>query len=274
MNLKPFSKLLSLLVSSLLLFGCSPKTTKVNLIVVVDLTSSVEAEAQAEAFDALILTFHEIQRGDSVSIIPITGDATTQGPGRILRFELSEEREIYNGDIRRFKEQVQAKLQELREAAAAKPYTSSDILGAAQLASEELKQFEDQSSKNLVVFLTDFIQDDPQFNFKRDDRLASHESAVQLAGKLASSRAQQFENATVYVGLLRSKDLRNLPQTRRAAVNAFWLEYFKQSGANSVVSAIDGSGRLSRFLKEQRRAVDVAKANGTLAMLDRDDGVH
>jgi hypothetical protein len=98
--------------------------------------------------------------------------------------------------------------------------------------------------------------------------LANDQSAEQLAREVAKNHPQSFENATVYLGLLRSKDLRTLPQPRRSAVNAFWSQYFKENGAESVVSAIDGSGRLSRFLKEQRRKVtDRANGEATLAIV-------
>ncbi|HEY9230869.1 MAG TPA: hypothetical protein VIS78_01955, partial [Blastocatellia bacterium] len=84
------------------------------LVCIIDLTRSIEAESQREAFDALQATLKELRRGDAVAIIPITGDAMTEAQGRVIRLQLSDRREAYDEDLRRFAAEVAERLQRLR----------------------------------------------------------------------------------------------------------------------------------------------------------------
>jgi hypothetical protein len=55
----------------------------------------------------------------------------------------------------------------------------------------------------------------------------------------------------VYLGLLRSTDLKNMSPQRREGVETFWLEYFKQAGAKAVSLSSDGPGQLAKFISSQ-----------------------
>jgi len=130
---------------------------KLRAVVIVDLTGSIEPEARTQAFAALQEAFKHLHRGDELIVIPVTGDAVTEGQGQILRFKVSEQR----GRIRfRLEKNWQwrcRKLEKLQSDAAAKPYSKSDILGAVEIGFEELSN-SDAKSKRILVVLSDFIQ--------------------------------------------------------------------------------------------------------------------
>jgi hypothetical protein len=75
--------------------------------------------------------------------------------------------------------------------------------------------------------------------------MANERSAVELARKISKSHETRFAGATLYLGILRSKDLKKMPNARRGAVQAFWREYFKSGGAGTISLAIDGPGRIA-----------------------------
>src|SRR6185295_14430573 len=119
--------------------GCRRREVEpLQLICIVDLTASVDQKAQAESFTALEAIFIKLKRGDTITLIPITGDSLTEAQGHVLRFHLNEKREAYDADLRRLAKEAQKKLQTIKEQAVAKPYMRSDILGAVTLAVEEL----------------------------------------------------------------------------------------------------------------------------------------
>lgn len=241
-----------LLAGLLLLSACwsAPKDREL-VIFVVDLTGSVKEDAQAEALDAIRSAIeHQLQRGDGLVVIPITDDSLTEAQGQILRFHLAEHREAYDQDIRQLVKDVRQKLQNMQEIARTRPILRSDILGAVKLAEEELDASKWASIRKLVV-LSDFIHDDAQYDFKRDIRLQNEQSAKELARDLSRERVLSLQNTTVYMGLLRSSDLKNLPAAKRSAIQSFWAEYFRDRGAADVLYATDGSGNLAAFLKER-----------------------
>jgi hypothetical protein len=85
------------------------------LVFIIDLTRNIEAESQRQAFDAIQASLKELKRGDSITIIPITGDTMTQAQGCVIRFRLADKREAYDEDLNCFAQQVNERLQRLRE---------------------------------------------------------------------------------------------------------------------------------------------------------------
>lgn len=253
---KRFSHLSAILCAcAFLLYACAPKDDRLRLVCVIDLTSSIEAEAQQEALASLQSALARLRRGDSVTVIPITGDAMNEAQGRALRFRLSERREAYDADLRRTVKEITARLRQMRDEVADKPFSRSDLLGAVALAAEEISGA-DRRDRIAVIVLSDLLQDDSQYDFKRDARMASGQAATRFAELLASQRAKAFEGADVYIGLLRSLDLKGLPQPRRDAVRAFWEGYFRAQGAGNVRFATDGSGRLAEFIERSKADTD------------------
>ncbi|HKQ08183.1 MAG TPA: hypothetical protein VJ464_23865 [Blastocatellia bacterium] len=229
------------------------------LVCVIDLTRRIEAESQREAFDAIQAALKKLRRGDTVAIIPITGDALTDAQGRVIRLQLNDRREAYDEDLRRFAEEVADRLQHLRDEVANNPYNRSDVLGAVRLAGEEMANTKPAACRALVL-LSDFLQDDAQYNFRRDARLANDETAAKFADSVARNQPQVWQQSTVFLGFLRSVDLKGLPQTRRAALQVFWREFFTRQGAVAVRSATDGAGQVAAFVQQQREQSEPAKA--------------
>jgi hypothetical protein len=241
----------ALILISLLAVSCGrQERQRLAIAYVIDMTASVDADAIEQAFAALqpLLSSGKLKRGDSITIIPITGDAVTESQGKIVRIHLSEKREVYDSDLSNLARDVKEKLERIQSEVAANPYQHSDILGAANLAAEELST-EKGNVRKVIVILSDFIQDDSRFNFNLSPELASDRAAVDLARKLAANHASEFASTTLYLGMLRSKDLKRMPNPRREAVQTFWREYFNGGGAGTVSLAIDGPGRISSGLE-------------------------
>jgi hypothetical protein len=251
MNRQRFLKTTAVvLVGALLLTGCNrAKGKPLALVFVIDMTASTDAEGRAKAFRAVQTWFEQkrLRRGDKLTVIPVTGDALTESQGRILRFNLSERREAYDGDLRRIGTEVLDSMARMEKEAADKPYQSSDILGAVRLGAEELEREGDGTRKALIV-LSDFVQDDAQARFKTSPYLAGSSVAEEHARKLASARPLNFKETTIYLGLLRSTELKPMTPARREAIAAFWTEYFHQCGAKEVISVTDGPGQIDRIL--------------------------
>ncbi|MEK6320466.1 MAG: hypothetical protein AABN33_02160 [Acidobacteriota bacterium] len=261
------SKLVALITIIVIisLQACS-HSAPLYLICLLDMSGSVETGAQVNQFEALEPLFKQLKRGDTIIIIPITGDALIEAQGNILRFRLSTKRSAYDGDLRRLRREAQERLRALKEAAEVKPFTRTDLLGAVDVCAEEL-QAAPAGARKTVVVLSDFLQDDRQFKFTREPRLSTTTRSADFAKELARSRAALFNSASVYLGFLRSEDLKRLPEARRAAVRTFWIEYLRARGAASVSVSTDGTGQLARFLEraqsdEARKAASAREEAG------------
>jgi hypothetical protein len=216
---------------------------------VIDLTGSIEREAIEEALKSLgdLFNSKKLQRGDAIYIIPITGDTLTESQGKVIRIHLNEERQVYDSDLIALARDVTEKIERMQAEGIANPYQHSDIFGAADLAAEELST-EKGKVRKAIVILSDFIQDDSRFNFNTSPDVANGKSASELAKKLAASRNSRFTGTSLYLGFLRSKDLRKMQNGRRDAVQLFWKEYFAGAGAQPISSAIDGPGQIPSVL--------------------------
>ncbi len=235
--------------------ACERKATASRqIIVLIDVSASIEPEAQRSAFQAVANVVSALRRGDSLVVIPITGDAGNESQGHILRLTLAEHREAYDQDLRRAGLNLRRSLEETKAATMRNPGSHTDILGALRLAAEEVR-LAGEGRKTTIVVLSDLIQDDNQFDFKSDPALESETSATLLASVSARRQGLSPQGIPVFLGLVRSKDLGHLSPRRRSAIEAFWLEFLKDSGANPVL-AEDGPGLLPIFLTSEPVSVD------------------
>lgn len=251
MSRKKKGALLFTLVAVLLLGGCKRTTAgRQHIIFVIDLSASTVKEGRGKAFEGVQQPFDKglVKRGDSVTVIPITSDALVESQGAILRFDVPATREVYDEDLRALSEDVLDKLQKMQQAAAAKPYAFSDVLGAIKIADEEFAADKPDVRKVLVV-LSDFVEDDRQLSFKTSPVVAGETAAAEAAKKMAA-QIRALKDARVYMGWLQSTDLRKMPPQRREAVKVFWGAFFKQAGAQAVHVCSDGPGQLSKFIAE------------------------
>ena len=245
----------SLLIVCMVLFSACSRSREVplHLVCALDLSGSIAADGRTNSFEAVLDVFKTLKRGDSMTIIPITSDAQIEGPGQMLRFKLSQKREPYDGDLWRLAENVEDGLQTLLASASAQPYKYTDILGTLQLAAEEFS-YTQHNSRRVFLLLSDFIQDDPQYDFKGDKQLTTERSARIFATRLAKSKGAFLDNVQIYLGSIQSKDLRSLPRARRKGIRIFWIEFLSRQLAN-VKWATDGPGQLENFLSTLPRTV-------------------
>lgn len=238
---------------ALLCAGCeqAPKQS-VHLVVLPDLSASIEPRAEQDALKALSKAAASMHRGDSFTVIPITGDADDDDQGRILRWNLPETREPFDGDLLHLEHQEQSELRVLFGRTLKHPYRRTDIFGALRLARQELAGDPPGTVKEIAI-LSDFIEDDRQYHFAKDRRLRNPKTARHLAIPLAQG-SRNLYGVRIYLGGLASTDLRRLGERRREAIRAFWERFLGAQGAR-VEWASDGPGRLASFFSNSRQAV-------------------
>lgn len=222
-----------------------PASRPVEYAFVIDESKSVPDDARAEAHTSVEQNVDYLHRGDSLVVIPLTGDAATQTPGKVQRFRLSAERKAYDVDLKQARSKVREMLDKSREESLAHPYMRTDVLGTLRLAEEE----KGTSESFVLAILSDMIQDTTTMNFMTHPALARTESARKLADQLMAGHEKVWAGAHIFLGQLRSEDLGRTQPERREAIRAFWLEYFRAGGATDVVFATDGVGQLEGFMR-------------------------
>lgn len=246
MNLKPL-RLMLLLAAALV--GCSRHPEPRHIVILIDVSGSIERTSLNQAFKAIEELAGHLQRGDRISIIPILGDAEAQASGRIIRFNVPITRQAYDSDLRHFRVKLKNALGKAQADAVGHPGPKTDILGSIMLADEEFKGSPDHS-RHLLIVLSDFIQESSGVDFKASGYLATPAIARKFAAQLAKNHAVDFNGLPAYLGFLQSREYSALPLTRREAIRRFWVEYFNVSHAHARLVA-DGAGLLSSSIAIQ-----------------------
>jgi hypothetical protein len=225
----------------LLLAGCSQHTPEAT-IDVIDTSSSITPRAEKAALEAVRAQIAHMQRGDTLVAIPITGDSSNDAGGHVLRLSAPTQRETYDDDLRRFREQAQKQL--VTWAASLEPYQSrTDILGALDAAGQELRFLPQGRNRRLIV-VSDFLEDDGAFRFVSARPLADPAQARQLADHLRRQHGFALRGVTLCLGRLESTDFAPLSVERKEAVDAFWTEYFTGEIKSGEIQ-FDGTGLLA-----------------------------
>jgi hypothetical protein len=215
----------------------------------VEETKSVTSDVRKQAHDVVEASVTFLQRGDELVVVPLTGDAAIEAPGKILRVRLSEKRTAYDGDRKKAQTKTRDMLNQMRDEAEVRPFVHTDLLGSLNLLIEEKKAGDLKGEVFTLVVLSDMIQDTPGVNFMTNPALANEEAARKFAGKLLAGNAGMMAGAHVFLGQLRSEDLKRVSMERREAIRSFWIEYFRLAGATDVVFARDGVGQLADFMR-------------------------
>lgn len=211
-------------------------------VVVIDTSLSITPRAERAAFSALSDQISHLGRGDSLVLIPITGNAENDAGGRILRLHAPVVREPYDADIRRFREDGRKQFATWVATVGADP-GRTDILGAFDAARQELAALPKGNNPRLIV-ISDFLEDDGAYNFVRDTALANPTRARHLASRLRVERGFSLTGISLCLGRLESSDFAPLSEERKAAVQAFWTTYTAQPGQTSELG-FDGTGMLA-----------------------------
>ena len=233
------------------LLGCGKQQQPRHIVILPDVSGSIERESLEQAFKAIDELASQLHRGDRIAIIPILGDAQAEASGRIIRFEVPRERRAYDADLRDFRRRLSTSLAEMRNNAVAHPGSKTDILGSVELAAQEF-QSEPWSLDKRFVLLSDFIQEDGHLDFRKDNQLNGQSVAKNSAIHLAKINKLNLSGITIYLGLLRSSEYVSLNRERRAAIGQFWLEYFRACGGHPKV-ADDGPGLIESSMVAELR---------------------
>lgn len=240
-QMNPFSFALSTVAFLPLLLGCSHRTPQAT-VAVVDTSLSITPRAKSAVLDAVKDRITHMQRGDILVVIPITGDAANDAGGRVLRLSAPTRRETYDVDLRRFQDESQKQL--IGWAESLDPHQSqTDILGALDVAHQELASLPERSNRRLIV-VSDFLEDEGAYRFISARSLANPARARQLADHLREQHGFAVQGAPLCLGRLESGDFAILSAERKEAVEAFWTEYFAAGGRPTEIR-FDGTGLLA-----------------------------
>lgn len=234
-------KILILFALAVALLGCGKREHK-HIVILPDVSGSIDRASLEQAFNAMNELARHLQRGDRLTIIPILGDAEAEASGKILRFEVPANRQAYDTDLRDFRNKLNASLKEMQAAAVARPGAKTDILGAIALAEQEFNLHTDQSAK-LLAILSDFIEEDQQFNFRIDSVISGAAPVQRFATRQAWTGDIRLKKVKVYLGLLKSSEFTSLRRSRRNAIKRFWIQYFNDIEAQAEFFD-DGPGLL------------------------------
>jgi hypothetical protein len=241
--INPFRTLLSatIAVFFFLLVACAHRTPQAT-VEVVDTSLSIAPRAEKAVLDAVQNQIAHMQRGDTLVIIPITGDAANDAGGRILRLSAPTQRETYDTDQSRFQEHARKQLSAW--ASSLDPHQSrTDILGALDAAQQEFALIPRESNPRLVV-VSDFLEDDGTYRFVSNSSLESPALASQLATHLHEQHGFTLQGVPLCLGRLESSDFAQLSAQRKEAVQAFWATYFAAGGEPAEIQ-FDGTGILA-----------------------------
>ncbi len=224
----------ALLLILVLLSGCSRQQQPLrHIVILVDTSASIEPESLNQCINQIATLTSKIERGDTVSVVPITGDADVQSVGRVLRFHKPTDRSAYDADLVRFSKYVQQALQEFRVRTVGSPTSKTDIFGSIRMASDEFATM--PGKERALVIFSDFIEDDGEVDFKIDLRLKHLESAAQYAASEANIIPGMHDSTKVFLVPMRSNELIGLSRQRRGAIRLFWLKYFTNRGLEPVL---------------------------------------
>jgi hypothetical protein len=240
-------KILIVSVLAVALLGCGKREPR-HIVILPDVSGSIDRESLEQAFKAIDDLAGHLHRGDRLTIIPILGDAEAEASGKILRFEVPANRQAYDTDLRDFHSKLNTSLKEMETNAVRHPGSKTDILGAIALAKQELT-IRPQESRQALIILSDFIQEDEEVDFRTDHNFTNAITVQRFAEGRVARDDTRIQKVDVYLGLLKSHEFMALDKMRRDAVKKFWIEYLKNK-STSVQFVADGIGMLSSALSK------------------------
>lgn len=243
-------KLMPLLMLAVLLTGCGEK--KNSYIFAIDLTQSVSEEGKTKAFEVIKKQALHLKRGDSITVIPLTGDAVTETSGNVLRLQVSEKREAFDADLKKFFAEVEQSLIEMQTNA--KTYKQTDLFGTLRIAQDEVAVTDRENRRVFLIVLSDMVNSTKEIRFEKDAIFQKSGTAKKYAEKLSQEKETDWRGVDIYLGLLESTDLQQMPNERREAVREFWQEYFRLGRAERFQFATDGIGQLPKFIDSKGKS--------------------
>lgn len=233
-----------LVIAGCAICGCSHRVPAATMILV-DPSGSVTEWGRHDEFAAVAALIPEMKRGDSLVMIPITENAAADIQGRVLKLRAPNQREAYDADLRRFRDDADRRFSVFSADLLAHPGHKTDILGALDVARQEFDAIPGSGRRQLIV-LSDFLEDDGAYQFSTDQRLLSPEASRQFARQLCEEYRFVLHGVNVYLGGLDSREFGILGSERQNAVRTFWSTYFGKMGARQEIQS-DGTGMVTQF---------------------------
>lgn len=218
-----------LILSLALCVGCGPANLPRHEVVMPDFTASIDTGAIDEMLNQITKRADALRRGDSLTVIPITGDADVDVHGLIVRLDLPRNRVPYDHDLVQHRLAFRKALERLKVAALQGRFAESDIIGTVGLASQEFASDSPLTIKELVI-VSDFVHEEPDLNFQTSPALQDKKTARNLAERLVAQN-QSFQHVNVLLTEAKSPVVARLSKPRRAAIRAFWMAFFERQGA-------------------------------------------
>lgn len=220
---------------------------KRSFVFVVDFSQSISDEAREKAFQAIQHQVSVLNRGDSVTVIPVTGDALTETNGKVVRLLVPDRRESFDNDLRKFREEAGVKLKEMYEGT--QPYRNTDLFGALSVAFDEISTKEMMTHERVfLIVLSDMVNSTAEIRFENSSAFRKPEASIDYA-KTFSESQKDCQITDIYAGILESTDLRKMAKERRDAVRVFWEHYFFSSCPGARYKFVsDGTGQLASFV--------------------------
>lgn len=222
-----------------------------DVYVLCDMSASITEHARQDCPNSIQSAVAKLRRGDSLTLVRVTGDAGNDAAGDLERFAVPTHRELYDYDLKQLQQTAAKQMQALEQEAVAHPYGRTDLLGTVRLVAQDAEARGNRA--RLIMILSDYIQDDDQFNFNNDPRLAGQTAGRQLGLTLGQAGDFRLTGTTVLLGRLPSKDLVRLSRSRRQGIEAFWINYFRALGA-SPQRVVDSEDAIRSNLVDRQSA--------------------
>ena len=214
------------------LIGCKHEPPTYT-VVLLDTSKSITPDGIQDEFKAVDALVDQMKREDHLTVIPITGNATSEIPGHILRFSAPSVRGPFDHELVTFRKQAHSNIDAMRTVTIAHPPLRTDILGTLEVAQQEFAGDVDENLGRGVIrkllVLSDFVEDDDTFHFTSDTALATDAGAKGLAECIQKTRPFAIDGAQVKLVALESTDQRKLTTQRQRAIRTFWSDYLAQS---------------------------------------------
>lgn len=221
-----------LVLSIVLCAGCGPVQTPRHVVILPDFSASIDPGSLDGMLTQIVKRAGSLHRGDSLTVIPITGDADVDIHGLVVRLDLPRERTAYDHDLVERRQTFQKALERLKLSALQGRFEKSDIIGTVGIASQEFSADPPRTTKELVI-LSDFVHEEPDLNFQTAPALADKKAARGLAEKIVAA-SSTFQHVDVLLAEAKSPVVARLSKPRRAAIKAFWMLFFERQGAKPV----------------------------------------
>lgn len=240
------------LITVFLIFMTACSKQKTDYIFVLDLSDSVTLQSRELTFETIKTRAAQLKRGDTLTVIPVTGDAQTDTTGNVLHLKVDEKRELADADLEEFYTLASQKLTKMQEKS--KNYGQTDLLGAWRIVGEEIAVTKKEDRRLIIAIFSDFVHSTREVRFESDAVFANSNTSRIYAEETSKKHFQLTLESEIYLGLLESTDLRKIPNERREAIRAFWQLFFQKSGAKQLQISTDGIGQFEKFVNFKSKA--------------------